>query len=194
MSTSTLIRYSGLVAVLGGVLLAIGAIGDPESESAHFGSLTLSAHVLILIATMGLYARQHREARWTGQAGLVMAIIGNMLVTAVVAFSAYLQPDLEVLLDELEELVEEGPWGVFAPIGESLFVLGYILLGIDTIIARLLPAWGAVSMIVGVAILHVGFSTDVSFIGVAGAVVFGAALAWLGYAVWSEKEEAAANG
>lgn len=184
MSTSDLVRPSGLVAVLGGVLLAVGWIGDSSGADVLFGSLTLAAHVLILLAMVGLYAQVHEKIGWMGQIGFVLTVVGNMLIAAVASVQAYVHTELADVVSDFEVLVEAGPFGAFAPIGGLLFVLGYLLFSIDIVLAAVLCRLAALALIAGAALLFVGASADISSVGIAGAVVFGVALARLGVSLW----------
>ena len=193
MSTASLIRYCGPLALLGGILLVAGWIGQPDHVDVLFGSFALAAHLVILIFTIGLYGRQHDRLGWRGQIGLVLAIVGNALIAATISVSAYVETEVGVLFDDFERILEDGPYGAFEPIGGFVFVAGYLLLGADTILAKTLPVLAALALIVGAALLFLGETTDLSAVGMAGAVVFAGGLAWLGYALWSDGRDVAAE-
>lgn len=64
------------------------------------------------------------------------------------------------------------------------FPLGYLLFGIATMRAGMLPRWGALLLAVGAVLLN--FLVPVSVVLAAiGFAMFGAAFLWLGYALWS---------
>jgi hypothetical protein len=80
-------------------------------------------------------------------------------------------------------------WILTAP----LYILGGLLFGIATFRAGILPRWAAGLLAVGTtlgpvvaALLPLEHQPKV-------AVPMGIALAWLGYALWSERREPAAN-
>ena len=66
-------------------------------------------------------------------------------------------------------------------------ILGYIFFGIATVRAGVLPRGGAWLLIAG-ALLAFGGAVS-RLIGIVAAAVFGAGLAWMGYALWSSKDE-----
>ena len=191
MSTASLIRYCGPLALLGGVLLVVGWIGQPDHVDVLFGSFALTAHIVILICTIGLYGRQHDRLGWRGQLGLVLAIAGNTLIVATISVSAYVETEVGVLFDDFGRILEDGPYGAFEPIGGFVFVTGYLLFGVDTILARMLPMLAALALILGASLLFLAETMDLSAVGISGAVVFAAGLAWLGYALWSNGRDVA---
>ena len=62
MSLSDLIRWSGLAAILSGVLLVLGGITAviPNAPDALTGFFFFGAHVFIVFAITGIYGRQTR--------------------------------------------------------------------------------------------------------------------------------------
>ncbi len=72
----------------------------------------------------------------------------------------------------------------------AIFVpLGYILFGLATLCARILPRWGTVLLIVGAVLGMIPPEPlgPMPWFGlVLGAVLFGAGSIWLGYALWME--------
>jgi hypothetical protein len=66
------------------------------------------------------------------------------------------------------------------------YLLGGVLLGTATFRARILPRWAGIALAIG-TVAPLGFLLlPHDFIRVA-AVPFGLSLAWLGYALWSER-------
>ncbi len=78
------------------------------------------------------------------------------------------------------------------------FGLGYILFGVATMRAGVLPRWSGLLLIIGVAFSMAEgspFGRTLSHVIVTiGHVVFGLGLAWMGYALWSEQRELASQG
>ncbi len=111
MSSSDLIRWAGLAAILAGVLLVVAdllnlAIGfdedEPFSETATTGIYALQsvvnllAAVLLLIGLVGLYARQSEAAGPLGLAGFLVAFLGTALNMGFFWAILFLTPTLAV--------------------------------------------------------------------------------------------------
>jgi hypothetical protein len=88
MSTAKLIRWSGLISILAGVLYALGALLHPAGEdlAAYTNPNWVPAHqvywvsaMLMLFGLVGLYARQVEKTGWLGLVGFVLAFIGTVL-------------------------------------------------------------------------------------------------------------------
>ncbi|MBI3287463.1 MAG: hypothetical protein HYZ68_05385 [Chloroflexi bacterium] len=196
MSSATLIRWSGAVTVLAGVVYILSRLLHPSGDDAaavlnspwmaiHTGMM-LSA-LLLLFGLMGMYARQRERAGTLGLIGFVVAFLGTGLYAGFMYHEAYISP---VLAIEAPALLGEGgplfagPTFLAFSLTFIIFLLGYVLFGIATIRAGVLPRWGATLAIVGaVPISLVPFFPFV--VVTLGGVVFGAGVVWLGYALWS---------
>ncbi len=91
MSSSELIRWSGMAAVAGGVTLVVSGLVsilgvDFSDLGQNLGALILAsllgmlAAVLLLLGLVGLYASQARAAGVLGLVGFVLAFLGTVLV------------------------------------------------------------------------------------------------------------------
>src|SRR5512137_2133710 len=79
MSSSNLFRWSGLAAILGGVLLPLSWIlrfvaGVQRPIS---GTLEFVGTILLVFGFMGVYGFQHKESGVLGFLGLLLVIISN---------------------------------------------------------------------------------------------------------------------
>ena len=198
MSTAKLIRWSGLMSILAGVLYALAALLHPAGEdvTAILSSTWVPAHALggisavfMLLGLVGLYARQAEKAGWLGLIGFVLAFIGSALLGAEEFQAAGLMPFVAAkapnLIDEAATLA--GPLLVFLLVFLASFVLGFILFGIAAMRVGVLPRWSGLLLIIGVVLSFGDMLSHV--IGIIAAVVFGLGLAWMGYALWSGKAE-----
>ena len=73
-------------------------------------------------------------------------------------------------------------------------MLGYFLLGIATIRAKILPRWGAVLVMLGAILFQLPpqpIGPFPTFVILLGAVLYGAGAVWIGFSLWSEKGEMA---
>lgn len=93
MNRATFVKWSGMAAILGSVLVVLALIGSllfvdndyPYSygvEDTVFSSLLLAGAILLLAGTVGFWLAYARQSGGLGQAGLLVALIG------LVSFSA----------------------------------------------------------------------------------------------------------
>ena len=207
-TTSNLIRWAGLSAMVGGFLfVAIQPIHPPEILSSVTTSTWAIVHYvgvamcfLILLGITGIYARQAEESGWLGLAGfLVFGLF--WVVTASFQFAEGLI--LPLLAAEAPKFVvgflgitsgspSEVSLGILPAVyslTSVLYLLGGVLFGIATFRAGILPRWAGGGLAVGtVAPLVLSLLLPHEFIRLA-AVPVGIALALLGYALWSERRE-----
>lgn len=214
MFVASLVRWSGLSAILGGVLFALAAILHPNGEdlSAVLMLTWVPAHLLGLTSVMflhlglvGLYARQVEKAGWLGLIGFVLAFIGGTFAAAIQYLTSTTIPLVAAQAPALFDQAMTPP--VFAPPLFVLgFVLGHVLFGLASVRAGILPRWSGILVMVGIVIFFVGelsflgqrlavpalqqvFETirDLRIVVLFGDAAFGFGFAWMGYAVWSEK-------
>lgn len=198
MTSSNLIRWAGLSVVVGGILFAVGIIirpaDGPESIATNLWVvaqyLFLGSLIFGVFGTFGLYARQVKEAGLLGLVGFLMLIVARLLFTGLTFFETFIIP---VLATEAPQFIG----GLFA--GEYEFpvvgvaglaeIIGGLLFGIAIIRAGILPRWAAILFIIG--IVPGRFAPEV--VVRISSVVLGIGLAWLGYALWSERREEASE-
>ena len=212
VTTSKLIRWAGLSAMAAGIIFAgIQPIHPPDV----LASVNTSAFIIItsfktvmclfgLFGIAGLYARHVEKTGWLGLAGYLLLTI----FYAVQMCYAFAEPVILPLLTSVAPTFVEsvmgmssgagGPMnlGAFATIYSLLsllYLLGLLVFGIALFRARILPRWAAGLL---------AFSGPLAIIMVAllphqferlAAMPMGFALAWLGYALWSERREQAAE-
>ena len=204
-TASNLIRLSGLSAIAAGLLFVLVGVLHPAHVPA---SITSSAwapvHVIAfavsffgVLGIAGIYARQAEEAGWLGLTGFVLFSLWLVLVAGFVFFEALVLP----LLATEAPAFAGGFLGVFTGSTERtsfgtlrtlwtvtgvLYLLGPLVFGVATIRAGVLPraaaglfGFGAVSSLVFALLPHE--------LEPLATVPVGLGLAWLGYAVLSER-------
>ncbi|MDP8924343.1 MAG: hypothetical protein M3O34_15910 [Chloroflexota bacterium] len=190
--------------------MGIQAIHPPETLSsvatgawAIVHSLGVAMCLLNLLGIAGIYARQVEEAGWLGLAGFLLFALMWPLTAAFQFTEAFILPPLASEAPGFVEGVVGIPSGSASEVSLGilpalfslngvLYLLGGVLFGIATFRAGILPRWAAGLLAVGtVAPLALALLPH-EYVRMA-AVPVGVALAWLGYALWSERREHASE-
>jgi hypothetical protein len=141
MTSSDIIRWGGIAAMLGGVLwvvwsnlfrVSFEAAGGPFSHG-----LLLLAALLTLAGLAGLHALQRGNYGRIGTAGFYTATVG-LLAQALAA----------LLLLMGNEVLENFAQWLVAPVGSLTVLVGLVLYGAATLQARVLPPWYGLGLIV----------------------------------------------
>jgi len=205
ITTPSLLRASGPAAVIAGLSYALVGVFHPANILASVTTpIWLLVHVLAmgtsifgLLGLTGIYARQAEKSGWLGLAGYLLLNLWLAIILGFTFVEVFILPPLA----SISPTFVEGWLGMFnGAAGDidlrwlstvwtltgPLYVLGGILFGIATFRVRVLPRWAGVLLGVGTAIgplaalLPLDLQPKV-------AVPAGLALAWLGYALWSER-------
>jgi hypothetical protein len=211
ITASSLIRWAGLAAMAAGILyIAIQPIHPLDILSSvtttrwvitHY--LSIAMDILGMLGIAGLYARQVEESGWLGLVGYLLFSLFWALSLAFHFIESFIEPLLATeapkfvagLLGMVSRQASEINLGalpaVYMLTGIVGYVLGGLLFGIAMFRAGILPRWASGLLALGVilpillsSVVHHPF--DRLF-----AVPVGIALAWLGYALWSERREQA---
>jgi hypothetical protein len=206
VTASSLIRWSGLAALVAGLIFAgIQPIHPPDVlSSVTTGvwtiiiSLKFAMCLLFLIGIAGIYARQVEEAGWLGLAGFLLLILCWWLQTGYVFADLFILPPLATAAPQFVEsflgIVNPGSPvemnigalpAAYGLIG-ILYMLGGLLFGIATLRAGILPRWPAGLLAVAATLTPAAALLPHAIQRLA-AIPVGLALAWLGYALWSER-------
>mgnify|MGYP001081728145 CR=1 FL=1 len=206
MSTTNLIRWSGLISITAGVLYTVGALLHPVGEdlAAVINPNWVPAHLvywvsvlLMHLSLVGLYERQVEKMGWLGLVGFVLAFVGTAVVGSILL---YVFTVLPLIAGEAQPIFDQAATTpVFLlPVFVLGFGLGWILLGLATMRAGVLPRWSGLLLIVGVTLFVISeavpFGVRLAHTLVTiGDIIFSLGLVWVGYALWSEKRESVEN-
>lgn len=191
MSSSPLIRWSGLASLLGGLWWAVAMVyhGVQEmvfasAESDAFEKLSFLPLLLLMLGLVGVHKRQAGRTGWLGWTGFGVALIG--LAVALVG----------TIGDLWLDVASGGP--IFF-VGFVIVFIGLVLFGIATRRANVLPRWRSIPFLMGVVGLLLFVSGAI--IGGLGVVLwllvswilvwglFGAGWVVLGYLLWTDTAE-----
>ena len=211
MDTRNLIRWAGLPLIVAGIIFA-GI--QPIHPADVVASVTTSAWAIItplktimslffLLGITGLYARQANKAGWLGLTGFLLFSLCWALQTAYIFAEAFILPLLATtapqfvdgLLGVVSGRASQVDLGALPTIYKSvgvLYMLGGLLFGIATFRAGVLPRWAGGLLAITAALTPLAALLPHQIQRLA-AMPMGLALAWLGYALWSELREQAAE-
>jgi hypothetical protein len=185
--SSTTVRWAGLAAMLGGALFVVsailiasmprGCIGDecaarPMRETGAAGALLVLALLLVVVGMAGLVIRARNAGRLgaLGKTGAVVAAVGAAL---------------PVIGGLVQGLLYDGDYPLmpyFVIPGVLGLVVGFVLLGISVLLAKVLPRWAAALLVVGsLAMLGLNDQNAQALL----AIPFGIAWIAVGYVLWS---------
>jgi hypothetical protein len=205
LTTDRLVRWAGLSALLAGLCYVLVGIFHPPNVPASVTSTRWEiVHVLAcamcffaVLGMAGLYARQATKSGWLGLVGFVLMSLWFVLIMGFSFVEAFILPKVAAsnptfVVAWMGMLV--GPaakldlgalptlWTLTAPI----YIVGGVTFGIATFRAGILPRAAGLLLAIGTALAPVAaLLPNASQPKVA--IPVGLALAWLGYALWSER-------
>jgi hypothetical protein len=185
ISPMALVRRSGLLAMAAGAYMIVLPFVHPSDDVGVQSVAWVPVHLLyfaaltiILLALVGIFARQLQRAGRLGLAGFLTAFVGTAM-----------------LLLEGREHMFSPDFGIGTPRGlpelivaSVVFSIGYTLLGSAIVRAGVLPRGAGILLAVGGPIVAFSPPIGVQAVLVVGHVLFGFGLVWLGYALWTGAE------
>ena len=209
MNTKNLIRWLGLSAMVAGLcFVVVGLLHPPNILSSVSTSRWVIVHAVAIAMSLfglpgitGVYARQAHAAGWLGLAGYLLFSLWLVLILAFTFFEVFILPLLAteaptfaagflgIFTGSAAEMnfgVLAGLWGL----SDALFLFSGLVFGIATLRARILSRWAAGAMILAWALAPASALLPNELRPLV-AVPIGFAIAWMGYALWSERIERA---
>lgn len=205
------LRLAGISALVAGIFyMIVGLVHPLETLSSVTTGRWEFVHVLAsaffffgLLGLVGLYGRQMKEAGPLGLAGFVLLSLWMVLTVPFTVAEIFLLPPL---VSEAPRFVE-GFLGIFIGVASDVdfgvlptlwvlsgvvYILGGVLFGIATFRAGVLPRWAGALLAVGTASSLAGALLPAEYKAIVTLPV-GFALAWLGFALASERPAAATD-
>jgi hypothetical protein len=205
MTSSTLFRLAGLAAIVAGVCYAILGVFHPANVIASVTTpawlvVHLFALALCFFGTLGLtglYVRQVEQSGWLGFVGYLMLTLWLAMVMGFTFIEVFILPIMSTVSPAFVEgfvgmftntpsTIDLGALPTIWTISGPLYLLGGIVFGIATFRAGVFPRWAALLLAVGTAAGPAAILFPPEYVGLV-AVPVGIALAWLGWALWSER-------
>jgi hypothetical protein len=202
VSSPELIRWSGLAAILAGVLFVISDFLDltfePTTGPVGFGTgtfvetnpgallvlqsaITLLAGVLLLFGLIGLYTHRLEELGILGLFGFVVAFSGSVMAVGGFWSNIFVAPSLAgALAREPSGLMDAAsPRALSAgfTLSYGLVAAGWFVFGLAALWNRVYPRAAVALLMAGAALTWLPFPLT--------GVTFGVAVAWLGYVLYS---------
>lgn len=197
MTSTRLIRWSGLSAVLAGVLILVADFLDlylvslvrpeavPTTAAYRIESVSaLLGLVLWLVGLIGVYARQLENAGPLGLAGFLVSLCGIVLPAGMYWSNLFIVHSLaQVAPGSLYSLPDRDQGIILSFV---VAALGGVLFGAAILKARLFPRGAAILLIIGallscVSILRIPLPLPDA--------VFSVAIIWLGLVLWAGREQ-----
>ncbi len=205
-TTARLLRWTGLAALIGGIIFAgIQPIHPPDFLAsvttgpwAIITALKLAMCFLFLIGIAGISVRQMDKAGWLGLAGFGLFSLSWALQSGFVFAEVFILPTLAAaspgFVDSFLGVVNGTPGdmniGAIVPaymmVG-ILYLVGGLLFGIATFRAKVLPRTPAALLALTAWLTPAAVLLPHEIQRLAG-MPMGLSLAWLGYALWSERQ------
>jgi len=199
MSGSNVVRWAGLSTIVSGLLLAVGFLLHAPAEDAATMSSSMWAlsHALVtlgalflLLGIVGLYARQIQESGLLGLIGFVVIFASTASIFSITYFQSFIEPAEAANVPEFAEALISGqiptPVLVILPLTFLLFPLGWILFGVGSFRANVLPRWAFIATAVGAILITLSEEMSPVLLPIGG-VALGAGLVWMGSGLWSAR-------
>jgi len=200
MPFAKLIHWMGLVCVVAGALIALAEILHPAGEDliAVHSPLWSPAHMtwwlgvlLLQFGLIGLYARHAEALGWLGLIGFVLAFFGAGFTSGILFLQSSAVPLIAPSSPAVANELLFGPVG-WVLLNEASFGGGIILFAVATMRAHVYPRWAGLLVIIGIALYLASWVPPDRVlshgIALASNLTFGLGVAWMGYALWSEKQ------
>ena len=206
LTPATLIRLAGLSAALAGLCFIVVGLFHPVNEPSAVTTATwINVHIVAMamaifgmIGMTGLYARQAERIGWLGLAGYGLFSLWLVLVMSFSLVEAFILPGLATespafvagflgMFSGLASAIDLGAMPTLWDLSGAMFILGPLLFAIATFRARILPRGAAALQAIAALLVPVGGLVLPPEYEPLVMVPVGLAMAWLGYALFSER-------
>lgn len=212
MNASVFMRLAGISAVLAGLCFIIIGMFHPENVPSSVTTVTwVNVHIVAtalgffgLIGMAGLYTRQKQKIGWLGLAGFLLFSGWFVLISVFSYVEAFVLPRLATespifvegflgMFNGIPSEIDLGVLPMLWNVSGPMFILGPLLFGIATFRARVLPRWAGGLLSIAAVLIPVGGMFPLEYQAKIAMIPVGLAMAWLGYALFSERGEKASE-
>jgi len=212
MTASTLMRLAGVSAVLAGLCFIIIGLFHQENVPASVTTATwVNVHIAAtalgffgLFGMAGLYVRQVEKSGWMGLVGFLLFSLWMTIISAFSFLEAFILPQIAAvspayvesilgMFSSIPGTIDLGVLPTLWNISGLLIILGPLLFGIATFRARVLPRLAGGLLAIGSVLVPVGGMVPPEYQPEFIMIPLGLAVAWLGYALFSERREKASK-
>jgi len=149
-------------------------------------SMSLLGGLLLLVALVGLYARQSEAAGTLGLAGFLVALVGTGLFVGMFWTLAFVVPSAAIEAPAFLDAEETaGPLDMGFMLSGIAVAVGWALFGVATLRARVFPRRAAIVLIIGALLTVLPLPATTLLIDVA--------VVWLGLSLLSEQGRSTAE-
>ena len=206
VTTATLFRVAGVSAVLAGLGFIVVGLFHPlnvpvavtTATWANVHIVAMAMALLGMVGMTGLYARQAEKIGWLGLAGYGLFSLWLALVLSFSLVEAFILPGLATespafvagflgMFSGLPSVIDLGAMPTLWDLSGVMFILGPLLFAIATFRARILPRGAAALQAIAALLVPVGGLVLPPEYEPLVMVPVGLAMAWLGYALFSER-------
>ena len=210
-SKTSLIRWAGASAIAAGLCFVVIGMFHPENVPSAVTTTTwINAHIAAtalgffgLFGMAGLYARQAEKTGWLGLAGFLLFSVWMTMVSGFSFVEAFILPKLatvspafvEGFLGVLTGVPSQIDFGILPTLWNlsgPMYILGPLLFGIATFRAGILPRWAGALLALNAVFVPLGAVIPAAYQPMI-MIPVGLAVAWLGYALVSERRENASK-
>jgi hypothetical protein len=207
MTSQTLIRIGSFALVGAGVLAAgYGLIAPDETTPGVFqhpayvlgNVLNTARWILMTFGLVALYLRQGHRRRALNLAAFLSSFIAIILTVGLDVDKTFILPYLASLTPAITSMADFAanmpaalqPYLAVLMSALLLHLVGLVLVGVAVVRSGVLPAWAGWLLIAG-TVSSYGSLFGLGWLHTLGVIAVGAALAWLGVALWAPAVEPA---
>jgi hypothetical protein len=205
ITPSSLMRWAGLSALVAGICYVLVGIFHPPNvprsvtttrwEIVHV--LVCAVSVFGVLGMAGLYARQAVKTGWLGLVGYILLSLWLVVIMGFSFVEAFILPHVATASPAFVQAwmgTFNGPAGKFDlgalptiwTLTAPVYIFGGLLFGIATFRAGILPRWAGALLALSTVLAPIAAALPNASQPKL-AIPMGLALAWLGYALWSER-------
>lgn len=154
------LRWGSIASMIGGVVFPFAFLSHPAHATNPSYTLVhilmSSALGLLLLGLPGLYNQQKARMGSLGLTGILIACLGTLLQVGYVLVDGFLAPTRAPTVPAIYAadvhmalLYSLGSVAIVVPLIELCFLVGYLLLALQILRARLFPRWAGLLLVSG---------------------------------------------